>query len=1709
MKLNIVILLTTITLFSISCTRQGSQVSSISMSIPAHQQKEIGSSQSKIGSKVSTLTVASELTHISINVTNGANPPVVFTWDGCTECNPKPAIPTEFKFDVPMGDNRLVQVLAVYQSTVDQNQDIFYGDTTVNLNQSQMNVPVLVTSILSNVILEEGRVQGRYLTSTSDGPTGRLLIKYAPLNKTPMTIMTSKMVSGWFNFMVLKGINFTYQLETPTGLLNLDPFTNLNLDSTSLNPSESIVKMKVPPYKSANSNYGGGESSPINLIVGFWGPGSTANKICTDTTPTPMTNIVQYVSSGIISWSPNTPYSLGDISVYGGITGGTTSTGICANMTNQYSQFLTVDHHRFDSGQGVRDGAFGFVVPFQNVNWTENGGYKERLAHVTKSPDNLTDQIEFRLLPGTSQFIDTLRMYKYVGTNNNFHFNDDIPCGALSQNMLTDFNLIGTTGVTSAGSAVFQISDSLVSNYPMLVVCTSSANANLQTGIQFNYGQISNGGPGPGPITSSTNPNYINLNIYGWTKKDLCYPGSVQLVNVTSGSMGSFYNNAMAPTNLTVNWTLGDKVGIPASSIHLYSDPSCTNIIASPSIISQGQSNFNFYFKHSYTDGTQILNFGFNVINSSNIMIASNSYQTGINTNSANPIAALRINRSWDNMQNNTAPTCFHFTSQFRDANGDTTGILTNSNLILDSKNNGSFYTQAGCSSGLVSAGSMTAPSSSTQVDFYFAPTNPTSIQVIPISATINGISGNYSLALNSQLPIDHFNFNNCSGGSCDLVRNVCKPIQIQVSNINDEPAVDWSTTLNPTWSSASNIKLFNSLASCQCGNPSICSTNLSSPFNLNGQTTIYALSTGAALTSASFNLSVTYGTSTINGSYVSKVQGSKYLRYEGNVISGGPNNTNPVLSSNMCYGFYLNSYMPIINGGIPTAVSATTSISGLNTANFNYYNSELDCYQNANVLSNPTLTINGGYSQSPMYYLKPITTGTNFSLTINSISGDLDLGYSGKQSVDVVNSGLTITSATNYLLTSGTLSGSCDSVKGSVSLKTSDWSSLPSGIPCTSGSWSYIIDPTTYNSLQNGRIVIFAEQYLNAITYRAAKPIVIPPFIDFASGTTDAGGFDLYCFTSPSAQLYLNNSFALLSGCTNLPVHVTADFLSPGGLTPLSTAKSTLSANMPYTVMLTHGGSTRFSMITATNGASLFGSGSLLSVTSPSYVQAQVTAFISGSCSLVDGNVNLTMNSASPDIAPCYGGFWYKDLSTMFTTLGITSPSPFSVQISQNNQKPISMMGIKSTIASPTLNSLFASSGTTTADITGGAGYQEFTDALYAYDNLADKIIVLGGYRSTNAVLNLKKYYLNVSSGTLNSNLDLFTAGNDEYPVGIRSFSFGGPAPKYAIASNYYNTTNLTHYFKVRLLDEAAPATSPNDSSVAGIPMAMTDDYNSRVLVAGVNNSAQQDQIIIAAYAITVGSFINLDNSFGLGGSVTIGTLLGPTSLHYRITSIQKAQYSDGYFIAGGFEQNSINMGFILKIYSNGQLDTSYNFTGFKVFDKVGGVSLNNEAVSSFKFDSNNNLVVAITESNVTSGTNTHIARFLYNGSRDISWMNAAAPTAAYVHLTQFFANKLFIGTGNQILVSGTDFSQLQSQGSITKIRPDGVIDPLFNSGVRFSFKAALGGPFLGTGAFIRETPPSSSLFVTGSQNNSPSAITPWSTSSAIQGLMSINFQW
>ena len=151
-------------LSSVACQRAAEEKSTLIISLPPSE-------------KVGSLSCSTCLKFMAVNISGEGISSTIYAKkehgdfsELGTEISP------EIEIEVPVGKQRLFQVVAAY-SDADDKIEVKYGTATADLSGSTNQVALTLSS-LGN--FEGGHIAGRYLTGSNIGPTGVVNINLIP-----------------------------------------------------------------------------------------------------------------------------------------------------------------------------------------------------------------------------------------------------------------------------------------------------------------------------------------------------------------------------------------------------------------------------------------------------------------------------------------------------------------------------------------------------------------------------------------------------------------------------------------------------------------------------------------------------------------------------------------------------------------------------------------------------------------------------------------------------------------------------------------------------------------------------------------------------------------------------------------------------------------------------------------------------------------------------------------------------------------------------------------------------------------------------------------------------------------------------------------------------------------------------------------------------------------------------------------------------------------------------------------------------------------------------------------------------------------------------------------------------------------------------------------------------------------------------------------
>lgn len=667
--------------YLVSCTRTGKDnETKISISIPQTMKSQ------KVGSLAS-----STLSHVSINISGiGLSSPIVFNWD--SENNgPAGSVtttaPTSFSFDIPKGPDRLFQILAVYSdsSSNSGSMQFYYGDQIKSMVAATEEVPINISSVGQSSTIISGRIQGRYLTSPSEGPTGRVdIVYFPPGGKSPMIVDRSMILSGWFQFFGLIGAQFGYRLQDGS-LLWGGP---VDLSETSFPVSDKVLRATLPSHIQVE-NYSGTSSQrlqdPSISIYGFFGaPAALTNKAICKTT-TALTQLLKIGTSTPLTVTDNNSAdptnlfdtSLGSINLRGGVALG--GSAPCDTQAN-------ISAHLLDSVLGFKpsllehgnDNSAGFRLPFLIPASDSNGGGS---FIIPKIVDAGTISISGTLLPGISNNLDSFTVFKATNLGMNFNYRSSFaPCEAL-QGM--GYNLVANTPVSSSNySANLPLTDAEASSGAMFALCPTKSGVPVGPGfwVQASYLRNSGGcsscggdGGGGGAGGGSAVPTTVGF-------QNLTAITINQCTNLNLGLFTNSGGSASSSNSVTVNLS-----ATVSGTFYSQNDFSCSGGAITSVVI---PANFNWIgvrFKSSATPETDI------VLTPTDAASTLSSISKTLRVRSSGSVTNLMLNT---NSQAANIGTCLGMSVQTTDTSGS---VISYNGDVSITANGATIYTDPGC----------------------------------------------------------------------------------------------------------------------------------------------------------------------------------------------------------------------------------------------------------------------------------------------------------------------------------------------------------------------------------------------------------------------------------------------------------------------------------------------------------------------------------------------------------------------------------------------------------------------------------------------------------------------------------------------------------------------------------------------------------------------------------------------------------------------------------------------------------------------------------------------------------------------------------------------------------------------------------------------------------------------------------------------------
>ncbi len=562
-----------------------SETAKIGLALPSWPTR---ASLNKTGDLTSFAT-ADNLQVIIVNITGPGIPtPAFFFWDRHDNGG---APPSFVELTVARGENRLTQVLVVFEDPDTGTMEFHYGDKLQSFTADAATVPITIEALQSGTA-RNGRLAGRYLDSSGHGPTGMVSVKYVPPGKPPMLLFSGFIFAGWFEFFTLENIGLSYYLAPGGDVLFKDATSS---SSALVTGGSSTARIVVPKYYYQNGGDSSAATSPRSVsagaqsIVGYFGPGAGTKPVCYNNTITPMTGsytTADLSNSTYLSWVGLRALD----SIKAGIELGGELVGNCPTQENEYTNHLRIDSSQVTNGDGV----LGFRGPFRLQSTGGSGSWKSPvLATTSGSGSSFSLSLNWKYMPDVfdSDGIGGVALYVRSGTasSNNrpdYESGDGIACGDDLE--VLNFTYLQDVPATSlSGSATIPASIVSQTNYQegkfQAILCPYLRNPIAgkrypsSGAVDYrSYTYSGSSGPGTGGNSGPSLATRLIANKFESTgtqttsssraqvMKDVCYPIRV----FSADDQGSYGTMNGQTVNLTVTSPAGGEL--------LYTDQNCT-----------------------------------------------------------------------------------------------------------------------------------------------------------------------------------------------------------------------------------------------------------------------------------------------------------------------------------------------------------------------------------------------------------------------------------------------------------------------------------------------------------------------------------------------------------------------------------------------------------------------------------------------------------------------------------------------------------------------------------------------------------------------------------------------------------------------------------------------------------------------------------------------------------------------------------------------------------------------------------------------------------------------------------------------------------------------------------------------------------------------------------------------------------------------------
>lgn len=549
-----------------ACTRATDNNTRLSLTLPS------------VGEGAQSAT--SQLGYLVINVSGPGIPnTLVFPFDRKDD----QAVSNSVVIEIPAGENRLVQALAVYFDDVTKKFSFYYGDSTASLSGASASLALQVSSVTGAENAVSGRVSGRYWNASSVAPSGEVSVKYDPGSSKPqMIVERGFIVNGWFSLFGLAGVPLKYEIEG-TGEVLFGGVAR-KLDDTYFGPSTSVLVAQIPIHQREED----GDfylEEPSYHVIGWFGNTPAALKVCYPTAGSFVDLRTAQDSNDILdsltytsSFSLITTEAMFNSNTDAAYFNGGVDSGSCSGLVD-YEEAIFATIEQFD-GQG-NDEATGFRVPLQ----------KDSSGDFITFPNGSSGYLNLagKLLPGTQNTFYQVQVFKKVGSSaytDEFDSEHPFPC----LEMPSRGYVLAGSDVVDPSSRVFEVSDVINSSTDLSAgvavgICFANSSGQRAPRGGFIPAYELSGGGGGGSFATSLS---ISINEGLVAGSSLCLSGSVNYLD----SNGAFVDSAGATGSLILSSQIGEV---------LFFDESDTTCTAGSTTKNLDPSDSKFRYKASGT----------------------------------------------------------------------------------------------------------------------------------------------------------------------------------------------------------------------------------------------------------------------------------------------------------------------------------------------------------------------------------------------------------------------------------------------------------------------------------------------------------------------------------------------------------------------------------------------------------------------------------------------------------------------------------------------------------------------------------------------------------------------------------------------------------------------------------------------------------------------------------------------------------------------------------------------------------------------------------------------------------------------------------------------------------------------------------------------------------------------------------------------------